>query len=126
MSSLKGKEILGEDEVLDLFLVPFKNAPDEIWTYIAKEVKHIWQCLEQKKDLSCAANNNVRCLIALGRNADAKKFVNSGAFQISKTIRDRVKKLDHYNARLKKQDIAEEPGQEISCSRFIIWWILIP
>lgn len=66
------------------------------------------QCLDEKKDLSCAANNYVRCLIALGRNADAKKFVNSGAFQISKTIRDRVKKLDCHNARLKKQDIAVE------------------
>ena len=238
--SLKEKEVLGEDAVLDLFLVPFKNAPDEIWEYITKEVKNMdtkkgvpefcdlislyyrsqnndeivdsltsfiqkypeyrspnemlgytyykmsmwnnaiacfekveeeyyfflediywmlaWssgkiknyadeekyyrmsyelapdapftlnnlgyslykqkryleareifrQCLDEKKDLSCAANNYVRCLIALGRNADAKKFVNSGAFQISKTIRDRVKKLDRHNARLKKQDIAVE------------------
>lgn len=62
------------------------------------------QCLEEKKDLPCAANNYVRVLVALGRNADAKKFVNSGAFKISKVIRDRVKKLENHNTRLRKND----------------------
>lgn len=63
------------------------------------------QCLDEKKDLSCAANNYVRVLIALGRNADAKKFVSSGEFKVAKSIRDRVKKLDNHNARLKKNDV---------------------
>ena len=67
------------------------------------------QCLNEKKDLSCAANNYVRVLIALGRNADAKKFVNSGEFKVAKAIRDRVKKLDNHNARLKECDVAVEP-----------------
>ena len=74
------------------------------------EAKEIFkQCLEAKKDLPCAANNYVRVLIALGRNVDAKKFVNSGEFKVAKAIRDRVKKLDNHNARLKKYDIAVEP-----------------
>lgn len=37
--SLDGKGALNEDTVLDLFLVPFKNAPDEIWKHIIMEVK---------------------------------------------------------------------------------------
>lgn len=36
------------------------------------------KCLREKVDLSYAGNNCVRVLIALGRNADAKKFVKSG------------------------------------------------
>ena len=67
------------------------------------------QCLDAEKDLPCAANNYVRVLIALGRNGDAKKFINSGKFKVAKAIRDRVKKLDDHNARLKKRDVAAEP-----------------
>lgn len=67
------------------------------------------QCLDAEKDLPCAANNYVRVLIALGRNGDAKKFINSGKFKVVKAIRDRVKKLDNHNARLKKCDVAFEP-----------------
>ena len=67
------------------------------------------QCLDAEKDLPCAANNYVRVLIALGRNGDAKKFINSGKFKVAKAIRDRVKKLDNHNARLKKCDVAAEP-----------------
>ena len=78
------------------------------------EAKDIFkQCLDKKKDLSCAANNYVRVLIALGRNADAKKFVSSGEFKISKAIRDRVKKLDNHNARLKKSDIIEPDSDDV-------------
>ena len=33
--------VLNEDGVLDYFLVPFKNAPDEIWNFITDEVKNI-------------------------------------------------------------------------------------
>lgn len=69
------------------------------------EAKEILEtCLENKRDLPYSANNYVRVLIALGRNADAKKFVNSKEYKISKSIVDRVKKLSCTNARLKKQD----------------------
>ena len=51
------------------------------------EAKELFrQCLDAKKDLPYAANNYVRVLIALGRNADAKKFVNSKKFKIAKAI----------------------------------------
>jgi len=33
--------VLNEDGVLDFFLVPFKNAPDEIWNFITDEVKRV-------------------------------------------------------------------------------------
>lgn len=65
-------------------------------------------CLKEKKDLPYAANNYVRVLIALGRNADAKKFIKSGKFKVSKTLKDRVAKLDNHNARLKK-DVVPVP-----------------
>lgn len=69
------------------------------------EAKDIFEeCLQQKKDLPYSANNYVRVLIALGRNADAKKFVNSKEFKISKTIKDRVTKLSNTNIQLKKSD----------------------
>lgn len=58
------------------------------------------QCLREGKDLSCAGNNYIRVLIALGRNADAKKFVKEGAVKVSKNLKDRVAKLDSHNARL--------------------------
>jgi len=66
------------------------------------------KCLKEKRDLPYAANNYVRVLIALGRNADAKKFVKSSEFKIDKTIKDKVAKLDNHNARLKK-DVVPEP-----------------
>lgn len=66
------------------------------------------KCLQEKKDLSCAGNNYVRVLIALGRNADAKKFVKFGEVKVSKELRDRVAKLDNHNARLKKEYVSEQ------------------
>lgn len=74
------------------------------------------KCLQEKKDLSCAGNNYIRVLIALGRNADAKKFVKAGEVKVSKALKDRVAKLDNHNARLKKevvpilQDLEEDEG----------------
>ena len=68
--------------------------------------------------MSCAGNNYVRVLIALGRNADAKKFVKAGEVKVSKVLKDRVAKLDNSNARLKKdvipepQDLDEEESTE--------------
>lgn len=71
------------------------------------EAKELFgQCLDANKDLPYAANNYVRVLIALGRNADAKKFVNSKKFKIAKAIQERVKRLDDYNVRLNKKDLS--------------------
>lgn len=60
------------------------------------------QCLDEGKDLSYAGTNYVRVLIALGRNADAKKFIKDGKYKVSKSMKDKVAKLDNHNARLKK------------------------
>lgn len=77
------------------------------------EAKEIFkQCLETKRDLPFSANNYVRVLIALGRNADANKFVKSGDFKIAKDIRNKVAKLDNHNARLRKSDVTVEPDIE--------------
>ena len=76
----------------------------------AKEL--LEECLKQKKDLPFSANNYIRVLIALGRNTDAKKFINNGEFKISKTLKDRVLKLDNINIRLKKNIVAEETMEE--------------
>lgn len=65
------------------------------------------KCLREKRDLSCAANNYVRVLIALGRNKDAKAFIRSSDVKVSKQLKDKVSKLDNHNARLKKDFIAE-------------------
>lgn len=65
------------------------------------------KCLREKRDLSCAANNYVRVLIALGRNRDAKEFIRSSDVKVSKQLKDKVSKLDNHNARLKKDFIAE-------------------
>ena len=71
------------------------------------EAKELFgQCLGANKDLPYAANNYVRVLIALGRNADAKKFVNSKKFKIAKAIQERVKRLDDHNVRLNKKDLS--------------------
>lgn len=71
------------------------------------EAKELFgQCLYANKDLPYAANNYVRVLIALGRNADAKKFVNSKKFKIAKAIQERVKRLDGHNVRLNKKDLS--------------------
>lgn len=65
------------------------------------------KCLQEKKDLSYAGNNYVRVLIALGRNADAKKFVKTGEVKVSKYLKDRISKLDNHNSRLKKDVVPE-------------------
>lgn len=59
------------------------------------------ECLKNNIDLPYAANNYVRVLIAIGKNGDAKKFIEKGKFHISKPLRDKVKKLDDSNSRLK-------------------------
>ena len=73
------------------------------------EAKDIFeQCLEGERDLPYAANNYVRTLIVLGRNGDAKRFVNNTKHKITKTLKDKVKMLDESNAKLKKTDIIFE------------------
>lgn len=70
------------------------------------------KCLREKKDLSCAGNNYVRVLIALGRNADAKRFIKSGEVKVTKSIKERVAKLDNHNVCLQKDIIPEIQEQE--------------
>jgi len=70
------------------------------------------KCLQEKKDLSCAGNNYVRVLIALGRNADAKKFIKSDEVKVSKSLKDRVAKLENHNVRLKKDSVCESQELE--------------
>ena len=67
------------------------------------EAKSIFEeCLRKNIDLPYAANNYVRVLIAIGRNSDAKKFVEKGKFRVSKSLRDKVANLDNSNSHLKK------------------------
>lgn len=47
-------------------------------------------------------------MIVLGRNGDAKRFVNNTKHKITKTLKDKVKMLDESNAKLKKTDIIFE------------------
>ena len=65
------------------------------------------KCLEIDKNYIYAANNYVRVLIALGRNKDAKAFIKSDKYKISKEIKKRVEKLDNTNARIKKEPVKE-------------------
>lgn len=57
--------------------------------------------------LYLCCNNYVRVLIALGRNKDAKAFIKSDKYKVSKDIRKRVEKLDNTNARIKKESVKE-------------------
>lgn len=67
------------------------------------EAKELFEnCLEMDQNYKFASNNYVGVLIALGRNKDAKAFVNSGKYKISKEFRRKVEKLDNTNARIKK------------------------
>lgn len=76
------------------------------------------KCLQEGKDLSCAGNNYVRVLIALGSNDEAKKFIKEGKYKVSKDLKDRVAKLDNHNKRLRKdpveeiEELAEDDGAE--------------
>lgn len=73
------------------------------------------KCLKMDKNYIFAANNYVRVLIALRRNKDAKAFVKSDKYKISKDIKKRVDKLDNTNARIKKNtvnEISETLGDE--------------
>ena len=73
------------------------------------------QCLEEARDLSVAAPNYVKTLIALGRNKDAKTFIKNEKYKIDRNLTDRVKKLPDTNKRLKSNDsidAVEEPEDE--------------
>lgn len=70
-------------------------------------ISYFEKCLELDNKYVYAANNYVRVLIALGRNKDAKAFVKSDKYKISKSIKKRVKELDNTNARIKKEAINE-------------------
>ena len=69
------------------------------------------KCLEININYVYAANNYVRTLIALGRNKDAKTFVKTGTYKISKDIKKRVDKLDNTNTRIKKENVQPDVEQ---------------
>lgn len=71
------------------------------------------KCLEEQRDLPFSANNYLRVLIALGRNSDAKRFIKDTSYKISKSLVERVDKLDNSNARLKKVAVIEESEEEV-------------
>lgn len=85
-----------------------------------KEAQYYFEkCLEIEDTYIYAANNYVRTLIALGRNKDAKAFVKTGKYKISKEMQKRVEKLDNSNARIRKalekediEIIGDENSQE--------------
>ena len=65
------------------------------------EAKDVFeQCMADERDISYAASNYVRTLIALGRNKDAKDFIKQSKYKISKDLKERVKKLPPTNKRL--------------------------
>ncbi len=190
--------VLNEDGVLDFFLVPFKNAPNEIWDFITDEVKRVkseegipefcdlislyyrsndndavvdallsfiqkypdykspnemlgytyynmsmWNnaiaCFEKVEQEYYFFMSDIYWMLAwssgkIKNYADEEKYYrlsyelapeiqftlnNLGyslykqkkylEFKVAKAIRDRVKKLDNHNARLKKCDVAVEP-----------------
>ncbi len=73
-----------------------------------KEAQYYFEkCLEMDANYIYAANNYVRVLIALGRNKDAKAFVKTDKYKISKDIKKRVDKLDNTNAKIKKEPVKE-------------------
>ena len=72
-------------------------------------ISYFERCLEMDPSYTYAANNIIRAYIALGRNKDAKAFVKSGKYKISRDLVKRVEKLDNTNARLKKDIVAADP-----------------
>ena len=48
-------------------------------------------------DITCAASNYVRVLLAMGLNKDAQEFINSGKYKVYKFLQDKVKKSDGRN-----------------------------
>ena len=93
------------------------NATNNLAYCLYKQKKYIEakslleKCIENKIDLPFAANNYVRVLVALGRNADAKRFIKNKEFKVSKSLKDKVAKLDNTNIRLKKADLIEESDE---------------
>lgn len=77
-----------------------------------EEAKKVFkQCLDESRDLDYAGTNYVRCLLALGQNKEAKDFVNSGKYKITKAIKDRVAKLDAVNVTPKIVEPIEEEDE---------------
>ena len=66
------------------------------------------QCMADERDISYAASNYVRTLIALGRNKDAKDFIKQSKHKINKDLKERVKKLPPTNKRLSSK-MTENP-----------------
>lgn len=65
-------------------------------------ITYFQKCLDMEKDYIYASNNYLRVLIALGRNMEAKKFVESGKYKVSSDMLKRVKMLDNTNVKVSK------------------------
>lgn len=122
----KCKELENEEECYRKCLEIFPdaiNATNNLAYCLYKQKKYIEakslleKCIENKKDLPFSANNYVRVLVALGRNADAKKFIKNNEFKISKLLKDKVDQLDNTNTRLKKIDLIEELDENAVSSK---------
>ena len=77
------------------------------------------ECLEMDARYVYSANNYLRTLIAIGRNKDAKAFVKSNKYKISKDIIKRVEKLDNTNAKITKkiEEDNVEPANDIDSQK---------
>lgn len=63
----------------------------------SKALAEFTACLEKNIDLTAAANNYVRTLIAMKRFSDAKKFINQRKYNIDKKLCARVMNADDVN-----------------------------
>ena len=87
-------------------------------------------CLEKELDLSCAANNYVRVLLAMGNGTAARSFIKSGAYPVSKSLVKRAETaknrqsivLSAESAEQTKTGLQKEPLEK--AEQFSSEWIL--
>lgn len=70
-------------------------------------ISYFSKCLEMDASYGIASNNYVRTLITLGRNEEAKSFVESGKYKVAKELKRRVDKLDDTTLRKTEEDQEE-------------------
>ena len=77
-----------------------------------KALECFQQCLDNNRDSNIAANNYIRTLLSMKRFKDAKSFVKSTNFKISKALLEKVKKADSTNKRITADKPIVEPLHE--------------
>lgn len=65
-------------------------------------------CLEKELDLSCAANNYVRVLLAMGNGTAARSFIKSGAYPVSKSLVKRAETAKNRQSIVLSAESAEQ------------------